>query len=106
MVNTSSETSRLEEFYRIEISNINTALVGRHTFVVVLLNVQAEETDVDAFDLLESEKYFCAVLEFLGDRVARGFSFFSNSRTCFDGFVADENGPDEYVACLVVLIVC
>ena len=106
MVNASSETGRLEEFYRIEISNINATLVGRQTLVVVLLNVKAEETDVDAFDLLESEKDFCAELELLGDRVAGCFSFFSNTGTRFDAFGADENGPDEHVACFVVLIVC
>jgi len=106
VVNASSETSRLEEFNRIEISNIHAALVWRQTFVVVLLNVKTEETDVDAFNLLESEENFRAELELFGDRVARRFSFFANSWTRFDAFVADENGPDEHVACFVVLIVC
>ena len=105
MVNACSETSRLEEFNRIEVSNINATLIRRRALIIVLLHVEAKETDIDAFDLLESEEDFCAEFELFGDWVSSCFSLFTDARARFDSLVAHENGTNVHMSCFVVFVI-
>ena len=55
MIDTRAQVGRLEEFDRIQVSNVNASIVRIRAFWAVFLDVQAKETYVYVVDLLEGE---------------------------------------------------
>ena len=56
VIDRSPEVSRPEEVDRVEVRDVDSSSVGHGRVRSVLLDVHAEEADVDAVDLLEGEE--------------------------------------------------
>ena len=63
VVDRRSEVPRPEEVHRVEVGNVHPARVGHGRVRAVLLHVHAEETDVDAVNLLEGKEGACTERE-------------------------------------------
>ena len=60
------EQPGLKEVHTVQVGDVDTSGVGLGAVAAVLLDVHAEETHVDAVDLLEGEQRSSAVRELVG----------------------------------------